>query len=191
MRKLLNTLFGLVLFGSIGAAGGYVIYSIVWEKARYAAALDYLAGNQLCVLETAIGYIILTLLFLMTAITRKPKREDTLTFKGEGGTVSINVKAVSDFIAKLGDEFAAVLGLKPDIRPRSGGGMDVDIDVKVRAGTQIPELCRLLQERVRESVHESLGISNVRSVRVNVRDIVGIPEPKRPGGEADIEEGAL
>jgi len=67
-----------------------------------------------------------------------------------------------------------VLTIHPVITVK-GGGVIVRVDVRVKSGTHVPELCRMLQTRVRESIREQLGLDSVREVRVNVREIVGSP----------------
>jgi uncharacterized alkaline shock family protein YloU len=66
--------------------------------------------------------------------------------------------------------------MRPNVRPRRGG-VDLLVDVRVKAGSQVHEVCELLQQRVRERVVEGLGISEVRRVEVNVRDIVSEHKP--------------
>jgi uncharacterized alkaline shock family protein YloU len=61
--------------------------------------------------------------------------------------------------------------LEPDLKPVNGG-VDVQLDVKVKAGAQIPELCRMLQDRTRECIKQNVGLSEVREVRVRVQEIV-------------------
>ena len=140
----------------------------VLEKWRAEQGWGVLAG---------IGLLVLVFAYLITGIRRKKGGEEFFTFKSAGGSVSILLRAVNEFVAKIGDEFAAILSLKPTVVPRARGAIDILLDVRVKAGSQIPELCQLLEERVRESVSQSLGISSIRDIKIHIRDIVGTPEP--------------
>ncbi len=125
----------------------------------------------------AVGCILLGMgvLFALTEY-RSRKRERYLAFDNEGGTVSISTEAISDYIGKLIAEFPSVVRMRPTVRPRRRG-VDLLIDVRVKAGSQVHEVCELLQQRVRERVVDGLGIADVRRVEVNVRDIVSEHKP--------------
>ena len=100
----------------------------------------------------------------------------TISFDSEGGTVSISVNAVCDFISKLGDEFESVKSIDPKVHSEKEM-VSIDLNLKVRTGTRIPELSAQLQTRVRESVRDGLGIVDVREIKVNITEIVGNPPP--------------
>jgi len=59
----------------------------------------------------------------------------------------------------------------------SRDSVDVIVDVKIKAGPQIREICEILQQRVRDSMLSGLGITQVRYVEVNVCKIIGHTEP--------------
>ena len=131
--------------------------------------------------------LLLIALYILTGIRRR-KSEQSITFETEGGSVSISMKAIRDFLARVGDEFAAVLSLDPAIRVVSGS-VEVDLNLRVKAGTQIPELCKMLQDRIRESIKDNLGLTDVRAVRINVREIVAPPPEKKQEKKPDETVG--
>jgi uncharacterized alkaline shock family protein YloU len=55
--------------------------------------------------------------------------------------------------------------------------VDVFVDVRIKAGPQIKEICEVLQQRVRDTMFSGLGITQVRYVEVNVLKIVGESDP--------------
>jgi len=118
--------------------------------------------------------VVIVLLYLGTYSSKTKVKQ--LSFDSEDGAVSINVSAVSDFIRKLGDEFGAVISMEPKIRSEKDL-ISIDLDVKIQTGTRIPELSQLLQDRVRESIRDGLGIVEVREIKVHIREIVGAPPP--------------
>ncbi len=107
---------------------------------------------------------------------RRGRRDRYLTFQNEGGMVSISTAAMADFLSRLAVEFPSVVRMVPRVIPRRRS-IDIVVDVRVRAGSQVHEMCELLQKRVRESVVNSLGISEVRRVVVTVRGIVSEHRP--------------
>lgn len=178
MRRAIHIITGLGLFLLLIGQGVFIFYATYFDRPLWERLLDRCRAEPECAFVGSIVLLAVILLYLISGIPRR-RGEPFLTFRGEGGRVSISVKAVSDFLARLDDEFAAILSLKPTLQPRRGS-LDVILDIKVRAGTQIPELTRMLQDRVRESIRENLGLADVRSVKVNVRDIIGAIPPPDP-----------
>jgi len=116
------------------------------------------------------GVLGLGLIFALLEL-RGRRREQFLSFDNEGGTVSISTDAIADYILKLASEFPSVVRMQPRVAPRRRS-VDIRVDLRVRAGSQIHEVCQLLQQRVRESMVNGLGIAEVRKIEVNVREIV-------------------
>ena len=168
--KTLRVLFGILLFLAIIVLAAAAIYLALSADA-WRQAMDVLRGERLIALGAGVAILLLVLLYGMTG--PRPRRfiEPFITFENEGGSVSVSARAIGEVVSRVGDEFAAVVGLESVIRPVHGS-IEVGLDVKVRGGTQIPELCRMLQERVRETIRENLGLTEIRAVKVTVREIV-------------------
>jgi uncharacterized alkaline shock family protein YloU len=181
--KLVHVLLGFLIYFLV-AAGCYVVYGAVGQDVFWEKLFMFLYEQQLVAVGGLVASFLLLVAFALTA-SRQQGPVEFISYEGEGGAVSISVKAVKDFVEKIGGEFAAVLSAHPALRV-CRGGIEIDLDVRVQAGTHLPELCRLLQDRVRDSVRDHLGLSDVRAVRVNVREIVGTA-PR----EDDLEKDAL
>ena len=97
--------------------------------------------------------------------------------ESEGGAISISVKAINDFLAKLADEFAGIIRLRADVAASRDGRVEVRLDVSVKAGTKVQQLSQVLQQRVRESMRDNLGIAEIHAVKVNVSSIVTVEKP--------------
>jgi hypothetical protein len=190
--RFLHAVFGLMLYVIVVVAAGFIIVAAmdcgIWKEglALLASWPRYLA------LSGAVAALLVVILFALTGVAPR-KKEEFIAFENEGGTVRITVKAVRDFLVRVGDEFAAVLSMNPRITAPSGS-IDIELDVRVKSGTQIPELCKMIQDRIRDTVRETLGVQDVRGIRINVREIVatpaGKPEKKKPEEPADWE-GAM
>ena len=105
------------------------------------------------------------------------KKETFIDFHSEDGSVGISTKAICDFIERIGAEFSAIKSIDSKLSPAKGS-VDILLNVKVISGNKIPELSHLLQQRVRESVRESLGLEEIRNITIKVQEIVG--EPPKP-----------
>ncbi|MFH0953691.1 MAG: alkaline shock response membrane anchor protein AmaP [Verrucomicrobiota bacterium] len=185
--KVVHFLLGLVLLVLVAGLAVFVIHAGL-SPDLWSQSMAKLASSRFLAMEAAGVFLIVLALYLLTGIPRRVQAH-FISFEGEGGSVSISVKAIRDFLIRVGSEFAAILNIEPVIRA-PGGTIEVDLDVKVKAGTQIPELCKLLQERVRESVRDSLGLPEVKRIRINVREIVATPQEKKHE-EATEWEGSV
>ena len=182
MRRVVHILIGLILLVTLLGLGAGLVY-MAYDQECWVRCLDTLHAERGWGALGGIVLLALVAVYLLTGIRREPAGDQYLSFNNNGATVSILLRAVNEFISRIGDEFAAIVSLKPSVRPR-GSSIEVELDLRVKAGTQIPELSQLLEERVRESVRQNLGLSDIKRIRVNVKDIVGespkvddIPEP--------------
>lgn len=177
MTRFLHGLSAAVIWILFAASGGALIY------ANTLAVDDGILGRFLWQGNRFQGSIIggiavlLALLNLVTLTRRRPCMR-FISFQSEDGTVSISVNAVRDFIRKLGEEFSAVISLEPKLSAHKKD-INIDLDVKVESGSRIPELSHILQNRVRESIRNGLGITEVNEIKVRIQEIVGAPPPAR------------
>lgn len=142
---------------------------------EWSAALVVAADQRMRMAWMGVLILCLGLLFLLTGIQRR-KRERFLSFDTEDGQISISTDAIADYVTKLANEFNSVARMWTRVRPVKDS-IDILIDVRVRAGAQVHEVCALLQRRIRESLTSGLGITDVRRVEVSVRDIISEHRP--------------
>ena len=187
MKRVVHIVIGIVLVAILVGQGALLIH-MAYSQECWEQCMDTLREERGWGALAGIVLLALVIVYLITGIRRKPEGEQYLAFSSNGTTVSILLKAVNEFIGKIGDEFAAIVYLRPSVRPR-GRSIDITLDIRVLAGTQIPELCQLLQERVRESVRQNLGLSEIKRIRVQVKDIVGDAPPSEDADEDVIERG--
>ena len=173
MKRFLHLLAGVSIWIFFVGVGGALVYA----NLPFGEAVGVLepSDNRWMGLGMGALMVLVSLLHLVTFAPRRKKMK-TISFESEGGGVSISVNAVCDFIRKLGDEFESVKNIDPKLRAEKDM-VSIDLNLKVRAGTRIPELSTQLQTRVRESVREGLGIVDVHEIKVNISEIVGNPLP--------------
>jgi len=146
----------------------------------YGNTVDRALGDEFAkLLATPFGSLtiggIMVASVILSLVTRLfKKKEKFINFDSDDGSVGISTKAIKDFIERVGKEFAAVKHIDSQLI-HNKSGVDIAISVKVVSGNKIPELTQVLQQRVRESVRESLGIEGIGNITVKVAEIVGEP----------------
>jgi hypothetical protein len=179
MKRILHALTSLLIFLTPLVWGGLMIYGngantdfrdFIFNTMETSPAAGVIVGLVL---------LLIVLIYLATFGPASPRKR-FISFESENGEVSISINAVRDFIRKLGDEFSAVISMDPQIRYEKKL-ICIDLNVKVQTGSRIPELSRMLQDRVRESIRDGLGIIEVREIKVKVQEIVGAPLPSTNG----------
>jgi len=177
--KVVHFLVGVVLFLLVvlGLYAGYCTVAVYGAWEQILALLK--EEHHIMLAWSAIAGLLLILLYRFSA-SRRSRDLEFISFDGKDGPVSISVRAVRDFIEKLADNFVAIKSMQPKLITRHGR-VQVDLDLRVQAGTRVPELCQALQENVRESLSEGLGLADVKKIRVTVKEIMPAePEEEEP-----------
>lgn len=175
MNKFLHSLTGLVLLLIPLVWGGFLVYANLLNNGMRDRVFSFVQGMPLVGAAVGVALILILLVYLATFGPPKP-RARFIAFESDNGSVSISVDAVTEFIRKLGDEFGAIVSMEPRISSEKTL-ISIHLDVKIQAGSRIPELSQTLQNRVRESIRDGLGIVEVREIKVKVKEIVGAPLP--------------
>ena len=176
--KTIHFLLGLVLFLSLAAGGLALIVSTQYPdfiQIAVAWGSDLPAWAKVA---AGVGVLLYLFAYLLTGL--RCRRGTFITFENENGTVSVNASAVQEYLNNLKGEFAAVVWLKSQLRVVRGA-LAVGLVLGVKDGTQIPELCKLMQVRVRELLEEHLGTCDLSGVSVEVNEIRSRNKPA--GGE--------
>ncbi len=158
-----------VLLLGIGAG---LLYGNVWNQAfgeRIANALS------IPLVATGLGLILILSVVLRWVGGLGRKKEAFIDFQSDEGSVGIGTKAIQDFIERVGKEFAAVRSIESQL-VKNRDLLDIVVGVRVLSGNKIPELSQVLQQRIRSSVRESLGIEGVGKITIQVKEIIGAPE---------------
>lgn len=168
--KILRTIAGFLAIIGLLTAGILLIAASWWNTEDWELLVEYRPVIAIA------GALYIGLAILIVVIRFYHRSSEYLLFDREGGRVSIATKVIEEYIAKIAVEFPAVTKMQPKVTA-SGDSVDIVVDVRIKAGPQIKEICEILQKRVRDSMLKGLGITQVRYVEVNVRKIVGSAEP--------------
>ncbi len=183
--KALHALAATVLALVLLAAGGYAAWSAFVEPSRWAdvaGALQFLAANRLSCGSAALASVLFVLIWMLSSVPRR-ERAQFLTFENPGGEVRVSLDAIRDYVARLSGEFGEIVSMRPAVSTRRDQ-LRVNVECRVRSGTQIPVFTRAFQERVRESLQTDLGLTDLPAIGVTVRQIVGGATAPRPRGPA-------
>jgi len=172
MTKFLHILSGMAVWFLFSATGVALIHVKIPGVTR--TLFDFIppSGSWPSVGIGAL-MVLIALLYLVTFGPRNPKMR-YITFESGEGSVSISVNAVREYIRKLSGEFSAVVDIDPRITAEKDR-IRMDLNVDLVAGVRIPELSAALQNRVRESLREGLGITDIAEIKVRVQEISGEP----------------
>lgn len=164
LSRLISTLLPLLI--GLGLVYGWLFN---------AKAGEFIAD----ILQTPIMFGALGVLLILSVVLRwvggfGRKKKAFINFQSDDGSVGISTKAIQDFIERVGKEFAAIKSIQSELTQKKGT-LDIAVSVKVRSGSKIPELSQMLQQRIRESVRESLGLEEIGNITIKVQEIVGEP----------------
>ncbi len=141
---------------------------------------------EMPVVSIGLGFILVLSVVLRWVGGFQKQKETFINFHSEDGSVGISTKAICDFIERIGKEFSAVKSIDTKLI-KGKDALDIALSVKVVSGNKIPELSHVLQQRVRESVRESLGLEEIRNITIKVQEIVGEPT-KHVDSEVPVAE---
>lgn len=153
----------LVLFLSLGLMGA------ASSAERWQAVIMWGEGMRWPALMWGGVLFLLAWLFALSGLSPR-KKTSFLTFETENGPLSISTQAICEYLAKLNQEFPSIIRMTTAVIPVRRS-IDIAVDIRIKAGPQLHEVCEALQRRVRESMANGLGIQDVRKIRVAVREI--------------------
>ena len=167
--KVIHFLLGLALYASIVVVGLALVVSMQYQDFIQIAQGAVHGLPSWMSVVAGVGVLVYLFVYLLTGLSWK-KRGSFITFENANGTVSVSASAVQSYMNGLKSEFAAVVWMKTHLQVVRGA-LDVGLVLGVKDGTQIPELCKLIQARVRELLEEHLGTCDLSGVSVEVNEI--------------------
>jgi uncharacterized protein YybS (DUF2232 family) len=164
VNRILQLLVCAVLIAS-----GLALVVLVLKPSDWQILCALLLQSRVGMLVAGAVLVLMGVLLIVTEAPRR-RRDRFLSFRNEGGAVNISTEAIAEYIAKLAPAFPSIVSLVPVVEPLRRK-MDIVIDVRIKAGPQLHEICEVLQKRVRESMEGGLGIHDLRHVVVRVKEI--------------------
>lgn len=166
--KTIHFLLGLFLYLALVAAGLGLILAHQFPCPAH-TALDWTCGlARWQHVLLGCGILVWLALYFLTGLPRR--RPQFIRFENETGSINVSTDAVRKYIDGIRSDFAALSWMKSALRVRRGA-LEVGIVVGIKSGTQIPELCRMIQKRVGEVLAEHLGTCDLAGIGVEVNEI--------------------
>jgi uncharacterized alkaline shock family protein YloU len=153
--------------------GGALVAVGFFDRFYVVAALSALEQDPVArLVSLAIFLFLLGMsVYFPFSFARQAEKKATVGLKNPLGEVEISQKAISEFVQRVGKEVEGVEDLEADIKP-SDEGLDVYLTLSAEAKGEIPRLIDELQTVVRNYLTSTIGIENVREIKVKVAKIL-------------------
>ncbi len=176
----LSTLFVAALLASLA-------FQLPFKREKVALLMDQWTSDPSSRLTMgAIAIAIIALLFAYIYIkSRMSRQEPSIAFDNPDGEVSISLRAIEDFVGRIGRDFSEVKNLEPSIIAKRDG-VEIVLKGELWSGSNIPKLTERIQNLVKSQVQNILGIENVHSVTLSVSKIVGRDKDYQMPAQPDI-----
>lgn len=167
--KALHFILGLILC-LLAASAGVALVASAGQRNFAAEGVGHFQGAAPGWWIFAGTVLLLLLLGYLLSGIRWSRKRPLVMFDNADGRIGVDTEAVQKYLDGIKGEFAAVVSLRTALEV-DAGALSVAMKIGVKEGTQIPELCRLLQARVKELLAEHLGSCDLRGVAVEVDEI--------------------
>lgn len=171
MRALNNLIAWLYIMGTV-VLGLILILSVSgWYELR--ENIELTVNEQLnspTGIWTGLALIMLGLLFLSMRLKAETGGR-TISFDNPEGEVTIAIKAIEDFVKRVGQEFSQVIEMTPAILA-ARDGIKVKAKTVLIAGTNVPRLSESIQHTIKSRLQNILGIENVVGIEINVSKLI-------------------
>lgn len=169
--KKILWVIGLVALAAL-CLGGFLVSTQILPRILIFSALTALDIDFFIRTGVAVVFAFLFLLSIYLPIaTWVGKEEAAVPLRNPLGEVEISQKAICEFIQRVGREVQGVEDLKAKVRSTEQG-LDVDLNLSVHAQGEIPRLIDELQTVVKNYLNNTVGVEDVREVRVKVGKIL-------------------
>lgn len=180
MRKFCRN-FGLtVICLLVFSSGVFLVYSSIYNPKLLTICFAFIQLNPL-VCQAIGAILVLLVLGVLNTLSRSGvAHSGYVTFKSEAGSVSISCDALQRFVDQVVAEFNAAVDITSNIVPTHSNSVNIVIQTRLRAGNSVAGFSELLQDRVRDTLRNDLGISNIAKIKVIITGISGDPRPTPP-----------
>ncbi|MFQ5834929.1 MAG: alkaline shock response membrane anchor protein AmaP [bacterium] len=175
MRFYQKILWGLGVFGlALLSLVGFLVVVGLFDRF---VVMGWLTFVEQTVLTRSIILLIFGFLFGLSLylpfLTRTTATAGgaVISLKNPLGAVEISQKAISEFIQRIGKEVEGVEDIKAAIKS-SDEGVDVYLTLSAQAQGEVPRLIDELQTVVKTYLNKTVGIENVREIKVRVAKLI-------------------
>lgn len=175
--KAVRVALGVAVWAVVLAAGLCVTLS-AWHGSDAWGLGAWIGTRGEFALPAGVLLVGLAALWPLSLVTRTTA-ERHLAFRNPDGEVRVRLDAIRDYLGRLASEFAGVESLRSVVSVRSGR-LAIDLHCRVQVGRPVAEISRGLQERAKNCIQADLGIAEIETIDVTVREFVGTPPTREP-----------
>ncbi len=162
---------GLVALAAF-SLGGALVAMGVFSRFVVVAALSALEQDPVIRLVSLVVFLFLLVMSIYFPFSfRRRTERATIPLKNPLGEVEISQKAISEFVQRVGKEVEGVEDLEAAVKS-DDEGLDVYLTLSAEAKGEIPRLIDELQTVVRNYLTSTVGIENVREIKVKIAKIL-------------------
>ncbi len=163
---------GLIALAAL-SLGGFLVSIGFIPRFVIFGTLTTLEQNILIGLATLIvfGFLFVLSIYLPIVTWGKKGGAATIPLRNPLGEVEISQRAICEFIQRVGKEVQGVEDIKANIKSTEEG-VDVLLTLSAQAQGEIPRLIDELQTVVKNYLNKTVGIENVREIKVKVAKIL-------------------
>ena len=169
MNRRSSTFWDVIATLLLLVIGGALLYGNLIDRSFGDQILFYL---QAPLTGAFVGALMVLSVLLRWMGGLGSKADGFINFESGEGSVGINVRAIKDFVERTALEFTAVKSVDSTLQSRRKK-LEITLRGKVQAGNPIPELSQVMQQRIRESMNDSLGIDQIERITIHISEIVG------------------
>ncbi len=154
---------------------GIIMISPFGDKLVMSMVLDYfdvtfLRSNRYDVMVFIVGlvFFIINVMILTSGIKGRRSNKFYCT-ENESGLIRISANSIENVALSLSKRFTGVKEAKSKVKFKKNG-VDVFVRLSVLPDVHVPNLCKSIQERIRESVESTMDIT-VGDVNINVESV--------------------
>lgn len=167
--KTLHLILGLLFYSLVIAASGALIVAAGSQDAVN-PWIDHLQqAPPPCWALSGVFILAILFAYLLSGLPWCRKK-NIILFENADGAIGVGTEAVQNYLNGIKSEFAAIVSFKSSVAIENGA-LAITLKLGVKEGTQIPELCRMTQTRVKELIAEHLGACDLKGVAVEVNEI--------------------
>ena len=175
--KTVRAALGVAVWAVVLAAGLYTVCA-AWRGSDAWGVSAWMTSRGEFAMPLGVLLVGLAVLWPLSLVTRTTA-ERHLAFRNPDGEVRVRLDAIRDYLGRLASEFAGVESLRSVVSVRSGR-LVIDLHCRVQAGRPVAEISRSLQERAKACIQADLGIAEIETIDVTVREFVGTPPVREP-----------
>ncbi len=170
MKKFLHAIVEFVLCLLTFVVGGILIYEYAYGLEIPDDVFSFIKNHSYIWPCVGLVLIFIVIAFVIT-LGDSRRGPGFVSFSVADGDVMISRNAIADFIRRIGEDFSAIESLEPVVSVDKKSKLRISLNITIKNGENVPDLSKLLQAHVRDSLRDDLGFKEIKSISVKVLKI--------------------